>query len=137
MAGRVRRKISGNLLRFPGLDPIFESDTLEESAREDQQLHIAGASKRPRPVAGIDDLDVVLCSTYRKDVEGLRRSFEELKDLGFNILSPSNLDIVKERNGFVYMRGEELQTADRLELRHLDAIEKARLVWLHAPEGYV
>ena len=128
MAGRVKHKTSGNLAVFPGFEHMFEPDVTDATD---------SAVSRPQPVGGIDDLDIVLCGTYRKDIEGLRRAFEELKDLGFNVLSPSNLDIIKEKNGFVYMQGEETQTAERLELRHLDAIERARLVWLHAPEGYV
>lgn len=131
MAGRVRRKVLGNLLPFPGFEAILDSDSDVNQQHEELQV------KHLRPIGGIDDLDVVLCGTYRKDVEGLRRSFEQLKDLGFNILSPSNLNITQEKNGFVYMQGEELQTPDRLELKHLDAIERARLVWLHAPDGYV
>lgn len=128
MAGRVKHKTSGNLAVFPGFEHMFEPEVTDATG---------GAVSRPQLVGGIDDLDIVLCGTYRKDIEGLRRAFEELKDLGFNVLSPSNLDIIKEKNGFVYMHGEETQTAERLELKHLDAIERARLVWLHAPEGYV
>jgi|ERR1043166_786697 NTP pyrophosphatase (non-canonical NTP hydrolase) len=128
MAGRVKHKTSGNLAVFPGLEHMFEPEETEVGTV---------TIRHPEPVGGIDDLDIVLCGTYRKDIQGLRRAFEELKDLGFNVLSPSNLEIIKEKNGFVYMEGEETQTAERLELKHLDAIEKARLVWLHAPEGYV
>ena len=138
MAGRPRRKISDNLLLFPGLEQMFDLDMAEKAENYDpHKLQIAGTFSRTKPIGGIDDLDIVLCGTFRKDVEGLRRSFEQLKDLGFNVLSPSNLEIVNEKNGFVYMQGEESQSAESLELRHLDAIERSRLVWLHAPDGYV
>jgi NTP pyrophosphatase (non-canonical NTP hydrolase) len=133
MAGRVRRKAAANLLLFPGFEHMFEPVVENDS----NASRIADSHMQSRLVGGIDDLDVVLCGTFRKDAQGLRRSFEQLKDLGFNVLSPSNLDIVREKNGFVYMHGEELQTAERLEMKHLEAIERARLVWLHAPEGYV
>lgn len=131
MAGRARQKISANLLPFPGVEHMFDREIGDDESYE------GSLTQAKRPVGGIDDLDVVLCGTYRKDVEGLRRSFEQLKDLGFNVLSPSSIDIVKETNGFVYMHGEELKTAEHLELKHLEAIERARLVWLHAPDGYV
>lgn len=127
MTGRARHRTSDNLLLFPTFEPEIEPD----------YSNGAFPSQVKRPVGGIDDLDVVLCGTYRKDIEGLRRSFEHLKDLGFNVLSPSNIDIVRETNGFVYMHGEESKTAEHLELKHLEAIERARLVWLHAPDGYV
>jgi NTP pyrophosphatase (non-canonical NTP hydrolase) len=80
---------------------------------------------------------VVLCGTYRKDPEGLRRTFERLKDTGFSILSPSNPFIDTEDHGFVYMRRESMQTPDKIENRHLDAIQRADFVWFFAPEGYV
>src|SRR5215203_4471788 len=101
MAGRVRHKVSGNLLPFPGFDYTLEPEIADEPKPKNSELQIAGAPTRPRLIGGVDELDVVLCGTYRKDIEGLRRSFEQLKDLGFNVLSPSNLEIVKETNGFV------------------------------------
>src|SRR5438270_462636 len=65
---------------------------------------------------------VVLCGTYRQDPEGLRQTFERLRDTGFLILSPANPFIETEEQGFVYMRRESMQTPDRIEDKHLDAI---------------
>src|SRR5215204_1733208 len=96
MAGRVRQKLSGNLLPFPGFDPMFEADISEQVSHDHPRLQIADMRER-KAIGGIDDLDVVLCGTYRKDVEGLRRSFEQLKDLGFNVLSPTNVDVERKR----------------------------------------
>jgi NTP pyrophosphatase (non-canonical NTP hydrolase) len=81
--------------------------------------------------------DVVISGTFRKDIPSLRDLFNELLDLRFRVLSPSSVDIVSERDGFVYMKGEESHTPEKLETRHLDAISRAQLVWLHAPDGYV
>ena len=50
---------------------------------------------------------------------------------------PSNVSIVSEHDGFVYMQGEETETPENIEDRHLAAIQKANFVWLHAPDGYV
>lgn len=82
-------------------------------------------------------LPVVLSGSYRKDFEGLRRAYEELLDLGCDILSPSNVLAVNEVDGFVYMKGEEVQNPDAIEARHLDSIQRSSFVWLHAPDGYV
>jgi len=79
----------------------------------------------------------VLCGTYRKDPDGLRKTFNLLRDSGFSILSPSNAFIETEKDGFVYMRHESTQTPNQIEGRHLDAILKAEFVWLFAPGGYV
>jgi NTP pyrophosphatase (non-canonical NTP hydrolase) len=82
-------------------------------------------------------LPVVLSGSYRKDFEGLKRAYEELQDIGCHVLSPSNVVAVNEIDGFVYMKGEEVQNPDAIEARHLDAIERSSFVWLHAPNGYV
>ncbi|MBE7498988.1 MAG: hypothetical protein HS113_01495 [Verrucomicrobiales bacterium] len=87
-----------------------------------------------RPASG---RSVVLCGTYRKDPAGLRRTFDNLKDLGFSILSPSNTFVEAEENGFVYMRHESTQTPHQLENNHLDAIQRSDFVWFFAPGGYV
>jgi NTP pyrophosphatase (non-canonical NTP hydrolase) len=80
---------------------------------------------------------VVLSGSYRKDTVGLKHTFEELRDLNCEILSPSNVEIVSELDGFVFMKGEETQAPDKLEARHLDAIQRSQFMWLHAPSGYV
>ncbi len=81
--------------------------------------------------------EIVLSGSFRKDVIGLAREFEELRDLGFQILSPTNVKVVSEKEGFVFMDGEEKWAPEAIELRHLSAIQRAAFVWLHAPEGYV
>lgn len=81
--------------------------------------------------------DVVLSGSFRKDLPGLRQDFDELRDLGFRILSPHNTNAVSEEDGFVFMQGEEAATPEAIEWRHLDAIRRSSFVWLHAPEGYV
>lgn len=81
--------------------------------------------------------EVVLSGSFRRDLEGLRTVHEELTDLGCRVLSPTHVDPSKEVEGFVFMKGEEVETPERIELHHLDAIRKASFVWLHAPEGYV
>jgi NTP pyrophosphatase (non-canonical NTP hydrolase) len=53
------------------------------------------------------------------------------------VLSPSNPFIETEEKGFVYMRRESMQTPDKIEDKHLDAIQHADFVWFFAPDGYV
>lgn len=94
--------------------------------------------KVPSPAAvSARGTSVVLCGTYRKDPEGLRRTFERLQDTGFSVLSPSNPFIETEEHGFVYMRQESMQTPHNIENKHLDAIQQADFVWFFAPDGYV
>ena len=79
----------------------------------------------------------VLSGTFRKDLPGLRQAFEELRDLGCDILSPKRVDVAREEDGFIYMVGEETSTPRVIESRHLEAIEQADFLWLHVPGGYV
>ena len=111
---RANTASTGQILLFPNY----------RSAEEDKTAIVPGRS-------------VVLCGTYRKDPEGLRRTFERLTDSGFSILSPSNPFIETEEHGFVYMRHENVRSPEQIESRHLDAIQKADFVWFFAPEGYV
>ena len=53
------------------------------------------------------------------------------------VLSPKQVEPSREIDGFVYMKGEETETPQHIELKHLEAIQNATFVWLYAPEGYV
>ncbi|ACO33776.1 MULTISPECIES: MazG nucleotide pyrophosphohydrolase domain-containing protein [Acidobacterium] len=90
-----------------------------------------------RPLPSSLNCELVISGTYRKDFETLKRTYEEFRDLGCDVLSPSSVTIVSEDDGFVYMKGEEQETPTRIEERHLSAIQKSNFVWLHAPNGYV
>ncbi len=125
----------GQIVLFPG---VAEHEvSLKRTGATAASIPAQDIQPPTADVAHKTQIDVVLCGTFRKDVEGLKKAFEHLKDLGCRVLSPGNIDIVSETDGFVYMRGEEIETPERLEMRHLDAIQHARFVWLHAPEGYV
>jgi NTP pyrophosphatase (non-canonical NTP hydrolase) len=81
--------------------------------------------------------EVVISGSFRRDIEGLKHTHEELQDLGYLVLSPTRVEPGREEDGFVFMKGEETETPESIELKHLEAIQKASFVWLHAPEGYV
>jgi NTP pyrophosphatase (non-canonical NTP hydrolase) len=122
----------------------------KQTASSDQILLFPHVLEQRRGVfdlgAGVPEIEdvvpsrgtsVVLCGTYRKDPDGLRRAFEHLQELGFSILSPSNPFIETEKEGFVYMQNESTQSPDQIENKHLDAIQNADFVWFFAPDGYV
>jgi NTP pyrophosphatase (non-canonical NTP hydrolase) len=82
-------------------------------------------------------VSAVVCGSFKRDPEALRRDFSQLQDAGCRVLSPLDLDFVEEVDGFVYGREDRGWTSDEIERRHLRAMEKADLVWLHCPGGYV
>ena len=124
-----------NLLLFPG--PGVAVDSFVEADRATRFSGSAAAAPAIVNAVPHVGLEVVLSGTYRKQFEALKQAYEEFQDLGCVILSPSNVSIVREEHGFVYMRGEETQTPENIEERHLEAIQKANFIWLHAPDGYV
>lgn len=119
-----------NVLVFPTAEPSSSGgDLLPDIAAS--AVAVASAHTTLAPC------NVVLSGSYRKEFETLRSTYEEFRDLGCTILSPSSVSIVREEDGFVYMQGEETDTPEKIEDRHLEAIQRASFVWLHAPEGYV
>lgn len=116
---------SDQILLFP-----TPGDALQHGSTRLQSLSTEGT--KPRRGA-----NVVLCGSFRKDPEGLKKIFVELKDLGFSVLSPGNVSTQSIENGFVYMQNETGQSPEVIEDRHLNAIQKADFVWFFAPNGYV
>jgi NTP pyrophosphatase (non-canonical NTP hydrolase) len=128
----------GQIVLFPGAPG--EMNRAKEDTRADIMIGAAAPAldiRHPLPVAEPAQCQVVLSGSYRKDFAALKATYEELLDLGCAVLSPSNVTAVRETDGFVFMKGEESQLPDAIEARHLDAIQRANFVWLHAPEGYI
>lgn len=80
---------------------------------------------------------VVVCGTFRRAVETLRLDFRALQVAGCNVLSPMTVDFVAETDGFVLAEHELGRKPTDVEKRHLEALQQADFVWLHAPDGYV
>lgn len=78
----------------------------------------------------------VLCGSFRRDRLGLLAAYERLTD-ATQVLSPVGLDFLEPGVEFVRLPGEEDETVESIESRHLKQITEADMVWLHAPNGYV
>lgn len=85
----------------------------------------------------LEKINVALCGSFRKDINGLKEIFIKLKDFYFNVITPTNIDIMNEKDGFVFMRGETCFTPEDIEKYHLLNILKADFIWLFAPDGYI
>ncbi len=117
--------------QFPlPLEPYESSVDVSPAPREARVLGVGAGTKTLRT-------EVVISGTYRKDNEGLKLVYAELQDLGCRVLSPTSVQVTSEVDGFVFMEGEQRELPESIELRHLNAIQEAQFVWLHAPEGYV
>jgi len=81
-------------------------------------------------------LSAVLCGSFRRDPEGLRRVHAQL-DRRFNVLSPRAVEFVDPFAEFVRLPDEVGQAEVDIEDRHLAALRAADLMWLHVPDGYI
>lgn len=82
-------------------------------------------------------LRVAICGSFRRDLGALRQEHQEFKEAGCTVLSPADLNFVGEIDGFVLGKGDAGKSTAEIEEFHLQAMEKADLVWLHCPQGYV
>ena len=79
----------------------------------------------------------VLSGSFRKDVAGLQRAYDELVACGCQVLSPHRLDFEDKDVLFVRDRAEEGLAEEFLERHHLLGIKQADFLWVHAYQGYV
>jgi nucleoside 2-deoxyribosyltransferase len=80
---------------------------------------------------------VVLCGSYHRRPDFLRRIFRELETTGCRVLSPISLDFTDHSQPVVRTGTEYDLSINDLERFHLRALRDADFVWLHAPEGHV
>lgn len=79
---------------------------------------------------------VTISGSFKRDPDGLLFIYSELTSYGCQILSPRSAEPVRTEDGFVFMKGDDLEPI-QIERRHLHAIEESDFVWLYAPQGYV
>jgi NTP pyrophosphatase (non-canonical NTP hydrolase) len=99
----------------------------------------------PSPAAEVSERDghvlggptVVICGSFRRDPAALKRDHEALRRAGATVLSPLDVEFVAEVDGFVLAAHELDEDPAAIEARHLSALKRADMVWLHAPQGYV
>jgi NTP pyrophosphatase (non-canonical NTP hydrolase) len=101
-----------------------------------------GNGKVPDPVSppqvGLEEvpLRVVLCGSFRRDVQGLRECLDLLRSQ-YEVLSPIGLDFVDANAEFVRLSHQRDLSEPSIEQQHLDALIAADFIWLHAPQGYL
>jgi NTP pyrophosphatase (non-canonical NTP hydrolase) len=80
---------------------------------------------------------VVICGTFRREQGQLRSDHAAFVELGCEVLSPRDVGFVDEVEGFVLASDERGRWPGDIEADHLGAMERADLVWLHCPRGYL
>jgi NTP pyrophosphatase (non-canonical NTP hydrolase) len=82
-------------------------------------------------------IKVAICGSFRRDPDGIKAVYAQLRAAGATVLSPLDPNFVSEREGFVFAAAERDEQPQTIEERHLQAMRDADFVWLHAPGGYV
>lgn len=107
---------------------------------QENRSAVAPASLGPgeslSPSTDVHRLNVVLCGSFRRDVDGLSRAYASLREQ-FEVLSPRSLNFVDATATFVRLPDEIGRDTREIEEAHLMAMTRADFVWLHAPDGYV
>lgn len=85
---------------------------------------------------GVQRLSAVLCGSFRRDLDGLRRVFDELQR-NYVLIAPTSVGFVDESADFVRLPHQADAAVRDLEQEHLEAVTSADFVWLHCPKGYV
>jgi nucleoside 2-deoxyribosyltransferase len=80
---------------------------------------------------------VVLCGSFHRKPDDLRRLFRELEATGCRVLSPLTIDFADSAKAFVTTTSETDISASDIERFHLRAMRDADFVMLHAPDGHV
>ena len=95
----------------------------------------------PSPIASPEGeeraLGVVICGSFRRGLTNLREDHSTLVEAGCTILSPIDIEFVRETDGFVFASHEQNRPISEIERDHLSAVRSADFVWLHAPDGYL
>jgi nucleoside 2-deoxyribosyltransferase len=79
---------------------------------------------------------VVICGSFHRDPQGLRRLFRELEATGCRILSPISLEFTDISDEVVKTKNESDLSIDELEIFHLRTMRDADFIWLHVPDGH-
>ena len=82
-------------------------------------------------------LKVVLCGSFHRSPEMLKKQFLELEMTGCRVLSPLSLDFEDNAQSFVRGLTENEYSVEEIEKYHLKAMREADFIWLFAPGGYV
>src|SRR5215218_9733609 len=91
----------------------------------------------PLPPQSVRRLAVVISGSFRRGLATLRSDREALLGSNCEVLSPVDVDFVREEQGFVFAEQEQGMSPDEIEAAHVAAIRAADFLWLHAPEGYL
>jgi nucleoside 2-deoxyribosyltransferase len=79
---------------------------------------------------------VVLCGSFHREPDQLRRLFRELEATGCRVLSPISLHFNTDAEFVKAQTETDLSTAE-IEKFHLRAIRDADFIMLHAPNGNI
>ena len=83
--------------------------------------------------------NVVVCGSFNKHLQQIRRLINYLVNKGVNVLSPQNTNVVGKHDGFVLLDGDKMINNCKwsIETHHLNAIEECDFVIICNYDNYV
>ncbi len=80
---------------------------------------------------------VVISGSFRKAFREIMKVADEFEKVGFDILSPKKSKVVNPGEEFAILESDDTDDPKTLEERHLEAIVKADVLYIVAPNGYL
>jgi NTP pyrophosphatase (non-canonical NTP hydrolase) len=80
---------------------------------------------------------IVISGSFRRHYDGIKNAIEEFERLGVEVLSPKISRIMNPGEPFPILETDDSADPETLERRHLAAIEKADVLYLYNPDGYL
>jgi SAM-dependent methyltransferase len=81
-------------------------------------------------------LKATISGSLRRFLPEMEEAARELKEVGISVLSPRAFQVIDEKNGFVFLEGDEGE-ASTIQNSHLQAITNSDFLLLVCPGGYL
>jgi hypothetical protein len=82
-------------------------------------------------------LKVTVSGSFRRHMTAIHQAVTELREFGFDVLSPSDPRVVDQIGEFIFVASDKVRSIKMVEDRHLECIRASDFLWLVAPDGYV
>jgi hypothetical protein len=81
-------------------------------------------------------LKATISGSFHRHMPAIYEAVCALRQLGVNVLSPSDPRIVDSIGEFLFVASDRLRSIKLVEDRHLEAIRASDLLWVVCPDGY-
>jgi nucleoside 2-deoxyribosyltransferase len=78
-----------------------------------------------------------ISGSFSRHAVQIDEAIRECRDLGFEVLSPTDMRIVGAEGAFLFVASDPVRSVREVQDKHLRAIAHSDFLWLVDPDGYV